>query len=256
MGADPSDVHDRRHDGAGHGRPGAPGDGCRVLVVEDERTIAANLHEYLSARGFVVDLAHDGAAAVARLGAETFDVVVLDLGLPRIAGSEVLERLRRTLRVATPVLVLTARDTLGDKLDAFGLGADDYLVKPFAMAEVAVRIAAMHRRARGAAVDEVLAAGALRLDRRTHEASVDGTALRLGPMSMRLLERLLRDPGRVVPRGELEAALWPDDPPDGDALRGQVHLLRRALVAAGFAGLETVHGVGWRIAVRDAGPPR
>jgi DNA-binding response OmpR family regulator len=168
MGADPSDVHDRRHDGAGHGRPGAPGDGCRVLVVEDERTIAANLHEYLSARGFVVDLAHDGAAAIARLGAETFDVVVLDLGLPRIAGGEVLERLRRTLRVATPVLVLTARDTLGDKLDAFGLGADDYLVKPFAMAEVAARIAALHRRARGAAVDEVLAAGTLRLDRRTH----------------------------------------------------------------------------------------
>jgi DNA-binding response OmpR family regulator len=256
MGADPSDVHDRRHDGAGHGRPGAPGDGCRVLVVEDERTIAANLHEYLSARGFEVDLAHDGAAAIARLGAETFDVVVLDLGLPRVAGGEVLERLRRTLRVATPVLVLTARDALGDKLDAFGLGADDYLVKPFAMAEVAVRIAALHRRARGATVEDVLATGALRLDRRTHEASFDGTALRLGPMSMRLLERLLRDPGRVVPRSELEAALWPDDPPGGDVLRGQVHLLRRALAAAGFTGLETVHGVGWRIAAPASDPPR
>ncbi len=220
---------------------------CRVLVVEDERTIAANLHEYLEARGFAVDLAYDGAAAIARLGAGTYDVVVLDLGLPRMTGNEVLDRLRRVLRIATPVLVLTARDALGDKLDAFGLGADDYLVKPFALAEVAVRIAALHRRASGATVDEVLAAGPLRLDRRAHEARVGERALRLAPMSMRLLERLLRDPGRVVPRGELEATLWPDDPPDGDALRSQIHLLRRALVAAGFDGLETVHGVGWRL---------
>lgn len=226
---------------------------CRVLVVEDERTIAANLHEYLEARGFDVDVAHDGAAAIVRLGTGTFDVVVLDLGLPRMSGSAVLEQLRRRLRRATPVLVLTARDALGEKLDAFALGADDYLVKPFAMAEVAVRIAALHRRASGSTVDEVLAAGPLRLDRRTHEARVGEQALRLAPMSMRLLERLLRDPGRVVPRGELEAALWPDDPPDGDALRSQIHLLRRALVAAGFGGLETVHGVGWRLATPPGG---
>jgi len=219
-----------------------------VLVVEDERTIAANLHEYLTTRADLdVDLAHDGAAAIARLGADTFDVIVLDLGLPRVPGTDVLDHLRRRLRVSTPVLVLTARDTLGDKLDAFGLGADDYLVKPFAMAEVAARIVALHRRATGASVDETLAAGRLRLDRRTHEARVGATVLRLAPMSMRLLERLLRDPGRVVPRRELEATLWPDDPPDGDALRSQIHLLRRALVAAGFSGLETVHGVGWRI---------
>ncbi len=226
---------------------------CRVLVVEDERTIAANLHDFLGARGFDVDVAYDGAAAIARLGTGTFDVVVLDLGLPRMSGGAVLEQLRRTLRLATPVLVLTARDALGDKLDAFALGADDYLIKPFAMAELAVRIAALHRRASGSTVDDVLTAGALRLDRRTHEACVGERALRLTPMSMRLLERLLRDPGRVVPRGELEAALWPDDPPDGDALRSQIHLLRRALVAAGFGGLETVHGVGWRLAPQADG---
>jgi DNA-binding response OmpR family regulator len=183
------------------------GGACRVLVVEDDGTIAANLHEYLEARGFIVDLARDGAAAIARLGTETYDVVVLDLGLPRLTGQEVLERLRRRLGIATPVLVLTARGALGDKLDAFGLGADDYLVKPFALAEVAVRIAALHRRAIGATVEEALCAGPLRLDRRAHEARVGERALRLTPMSMRLLERLLRDPGRVVPRGELEATL-------------------------------------------------
>ena len=219
----------------------------RVLVVEDERTIAANLHDFLSARGMQVVLAYAGAAALARLGSETFDAIVLDLGLPRIEGTALLGQLRRVLGVPTPVLVLTARDTLNDKLDAFALGADDYIVKPFALAEIAVRLGALVRRARGAVVDDVLRAGTLRLDRRTHEAWVGDKPLRLMPMSMRMLELLMRDPGRVVTRGELLAALWPHDAPEGDPLRGQVHLLRRALVATGHPGLDTVHGVGWRL---------
>jgi DNA-binding response OmpR family regulator len=233
--------------------PTVSGPPCRVLLVEDDRTIATNLHDYLSARGFEVDLAYDGTAAIARIGAETYDTLVLDLGLPRIDGAGVLDHLRRTLGSSTPVLVLTARDALASKLDAFALGADDYLVKPFALAEVAARLTAMHRRARVAVVDAVMRAGPLRLDRRVHEAWVGEQPLRLMPMSMRLLERLMRDPGRVVSRAELEAALWPDDPPDGDALRGQVHLLRRALATAGYTGLETLHGVGWRLAPTTPG---
>ena len=230
----------------------ALGTGCRVLIVEDEPTLAANLHEFLSRRGFEVDLAHDGDAALVRLQSQTVDAVVLDLGLPRRSGMQVLDALRRSLGVAAPVLVLTARDALGDKLDALGLGADDYLVKPVALAEVAARLAALHRRVRGEVVDDERVVGPLRLDRRRRAVTVDDRPLRLMPMSMRLLERLMREPGRVVPRAELEMALWPDDLPDGDPLRGQVHLLRRALVAAGFHGLETVHGVGWRIAVPPA----
>lgn len=220
-----------------------------MLVVEDEPTLAANLHDYLSARGFEVDLARDGTAAIARLETDPYDAIVLDLGLPRLAGTEVLERLRRRLGLPLPVLVLTARDALGDKLDVFALGADDYLVKPVALAEVAARLAAMHRRTRGTVVEATLVAGPLELDRARWEVRIAGRALRLMPMSMRLLERLMRDAGRVVPRAELEATLWPHDLPDGDPLRGQVHLLRRALSAAGFEGLETVHGVGWRLAV-------
>lgn len=229
---------------------GAPGEGCRVLVIEDEPTLAANLHDYLSSRGFEVDLARDGEAALALAGTGTVDAIVLDLGLPKLSGTEVLARLRRRLGVAVPVLVLTARDALGDKLDAFALGADDYVVKPAPLAEIAARLAAMHRRTRGAVVEGTLVAGPIELDRSRWTVRVAGRPLRLMPMSMRLLERLMRDAGRVVPRAELEAALWPDDLPDGDALRGQVHLLRRALAVAGFDGLETVHGVGWRI---DAG---
>lgn len=240
------------HAGAGDAGSPPPPAPCRVLVVEDDATIAANLHEYLSRHRFDVDLAQDGAAAIARLDTQRFDVLVIDLGLPRVGGTAVIEHVRRALGDPTPVLVLTARDTLGDKLDAFALGADDYLVKPFALAEVAARLGALHRRARREVTAEVLECGPLRLDRRLHEARVDGRPLRLARMSMRLLERLMRDPGRVVSRGELEAALWPDDLPDGDPLRGQVHLLRRALQAAGYHGLETVHGVGWRLADRVA----
>lgn len=234
-------------DAGDHASP-APFAPCRVLVVEDDTTIADNLHAYLSRHGFDVDLAHDGAAAIARLEAQRFDVLVVDLGLPRVGGMRVVEHLRRALGDPTPVLVLTARDALGDKLDAFAIGADDYLVKPFALAEVAARLNALHRRARREVATDVLECGPLRLDRRVHAVRVDDRPLRLTRMSIRLLERLMRDPGRVVPRAELEAALWPDDLPEGDALRSQVHLLRRGLQAAGYDGLETVHGIGWRLA--------
>lgn len=226
----------------------------RVLIVEDDPTIVANLVEYLEHRGLAADCAHDGAAAIARLGSSTYDVIVLDLGLPRANGLQVLQHLRRRLAVATPVLVLTARDALTSKTEAFQLGADDYLVKPFALAEVELRIRALHRRARGAAVEDVRRAGALSYDRRTREARVDGTPLRLTPRGMQILELLLRDPGRVVPRAELEAALWPHDPPASDALRSQIHLLRQALAQAGYDGLETVHGVGWRLRAPDPDP--
>jgi DNA-binding response OmpR family regulator len=219
----------------------------RVLIVEDDPTIVANLVEYLAGRGLAVDSAYDGAAAIARLGSSTFDVIVLDLGLPRADGLQVLQHLRQRLAVATPVLVLTARDALTSKMEAFQLGADDYLVKPFALAEVELRIHALHRRARGAAVEDVRRCGPLAYDRRTRAVSVDGKPLKLTPRGMQILELLLRDPGRVVPRAELEAALWPHDPPASDALRSQIHLLRQALVHAGYDGLETVHGVGWRL---------
>ncbi|MFZ5539763.1 MAG: response regulator transcription factor [Pseudomonadota bacterium] len=223
--------------------PAAP----RVLIVEDDRTIVANLVEYLEARGLAVDSAHDGAAAIARLASDTYDVIVLDLGLPRTDGLQVLQHLRRRLGIATPVLVLTARDALASKAEAFELGADDYVVKPFALAEIELRIRALHRRARGAAVEDVRRCGALALDRRTREVRVGDVPLKLAPRSMQILELLLQDPGRVVTRAELEAALWPHDPPASDALRSQIHLLRQALAQAGYNGLETVHGVGYRL---------
>lgn len=220
---------------------------CRVLVVEDDATIVANLVEYLELQQHQVDVAYDGSAAMARLAAQTYDVIVLDLGLPRADGQRVLQFLRHELGRATPVLVLTARDALDSKLDTLAAGADDYLTKPYSLAEVAMRVAVLHRRASGAVVADVVTAGTLRMDRRTRAVSVGETPVHLMPRSMQILEMLLRDPGRVVSRQALEAALWPDDEPGPDALRSQIHLLRKALAQAGYDGLETVHGVGYRL---------
>ena len=144
---------------------------------------------------------------------------------------------------------MTARDELDSKLACFALGADDYLTKPFSLAELQARVTSLHRRATGAVVADVASAGALRLDRRTRAVTVGGVPVHLAPRPMRLLDCLLRDPGRVVTRIELEALLWPDEARDSDVLRSQVHLLRRALADAGYDGLETVHGVGYRLRV-------
>ena len=127
------------------------------------------------------------------------------------------------------------------------MGADDYLLKPFALVEAEARIHALHRRASGNVVPQASVAGDLRLDRRTWQATVADRPVKLMPRSMLLLERLIREPGEVVRREELERLLWPESEPPGDALRGQVYLLRRALSEAGYEGLETVHGVGFRV---------
>ena len=226
--------------------------GCRVLIVEDESTIALNCVTFMELRGHTVDIAYDGPAAIALLSSTTFDVVVLDLGLPRLDGTQVLDHIRRRLGIATPVLILTARDELGSKLSCFELGADDYLTKPFALAELEARVSALHRRARAAVVADVITAGSLRFDRRKRAVSVGDAPVHLPPRPMRILDCLLRDPGRVVTRAELESLLWPDGERESDVLRSQVHLLRRALSDAGYDGLETVHGVGYRLRTETA----
>jgi DNA-binding response OmpR family regulator len=224
----------------------------RLLIVEDDSTIAGNLFEFFEKRGFSVDAAYDGRSALQRLAKQTFELVILDVGLPVVDGLGVLNRLRNELALATPVLLLTARDDIGDKLAGFAHGADDYVTKPFVLVEVEARVRALLARASGRVAAPFKRFGPLTLDPRRHELQVNGVPIRLTPKGWNILEVLLRDPGRVVPRSELERALWGDDPPETDALRSQVHLLRKALADAGFEGIETVHGVGLRLLDPDA----
>ena len=219
----------------------------RLLIVEDDPTIAGNLFQFFEARGFVVDAAYDGRTALHRLGVESFEIVILDVGLPAIDGLAVLHRLRNELGLALPVLLLTARDDIGDKLAGFSHGADDYVTKPFVLVEVEARVRALLARASGRVAAPIKRFGPLTLDPRRHELRVNGTLARLTPKGWSIIDMLLRDPGRVVPRAELERALWGEDPPETDALRSQIHLLRKALADAGFDGIETLHGVGLRL---------
>ena len=219
----------------------------RVLLVEDDLTIAGNLFTYFEAQGFVPDIAYDGHSALHRLSHEPFDMVVLDIGLPGVDGLRVLHRMREELKLGVPVLLLTARDQLEEKLDGFAHGADDYVTKPFALAEVVARARALLARAQGRVASPVREFGTLRLDTRTHEVTVDGKPVHIARKGIQILNALLQDPGRIVSRTELETLLWGAEVPENDALRSQIHLLRRALAEAGFQGIQTAHGVGWRL---------
>ncbi len=230
---------------ASTGRGGAI---ARVLVAEDDFGIAGNLHTYLELKHFEVETVYSGQAALHRCSVENYDIVLLDIGLPGLDGLTFLQRLRTELRSNVPVLVISARSDLDDRLAGFEHGADDYLTKPFALTEMEARVRALLKRAAGAVVvDPIRRFERLEFDTRSGEARIDGRLLHLTPKASLLLELLLRTPGQLVRRQKVEQALWPDSSPQPDALRSQIHWLRRALADHGFDHLETVHGVGYRL---------
>ena len=227
----------------------------RVLIIEDDLDIAGNLYEFLEGRGNAVDLARDGVTGLHLAVSGAFDAIVLDIGLPGVDGLGLCRKLRREARQDVPVLILTARDMLDDKLAAFDSGADDYLVKPFALREVEARLNALAARHRGRVVDRRLAYEAVEFDTTTLEVTVDGRPVHISRKCLRLLEMLMSAPQRVFTRAELEHELWGEEHPQSDSLRSHMHMLRRALTdTSGRAPIVTVHGVGYRFAVNDARP--
>jgi DNA-binding response OmpR family regulator len=226
----------------------------RILIIEDDPDIASNLYDFLEAAGHTVDAAPDSVTGLHLASSGQFDCIVLDIGLPRIDGNTLCRRLREEARVDTPVLMITARDTLDDKLKGFEHGADDYLVKPFALKEVEARLAALHRRRTGKSTQRALTVGALTLDPRTLRLTYRGTDVKLPPKCLRLLEIIMAQPDRIHTRDELEHAAWGDRQQNSDTLRTHMHVLRRALAQAGGADpIETVHGLGYRLGVGDPG---
>ena len=224
----------------------------RVLIIEDDLDIAGNLYEFLEGRGNVVDLARDGVTGMHLAVSGDFDAIVLDLGLPGVDGLGLCRKLRGEARQDVPVLILTARDLLDDKLAAFECGADDYLVKPFALREVEARLNALVARRRGRVVNRRLRYEAIEYDADKLAVTVDGRSVHLSRKCLRLLEMLIAAPHRVFARAELERELWGDEQPQSDSLRSHMHMLRRALTdTRGHAPIETVHGVGYRFAAQD-----
>jgi len=220
-----------------------------ILLVEDSPDLASNIIDYLEALGHRLHYAADGEAGLREALVRPVDIVLLDLALPNRGGLSVCSEIRRRADRRIPILMLTARDTLDDKLAGFAHGADDYLVKPFSLAELAARVAALALRPQ-LGQPHCFSVGPLTIDRQARTATRDGQLLRLTPLLWELLLLLAEAWPNPVSRDEATLRLWGDDPPSSDSLRAHLHLLRQ-VVDKPFDGpiIETVHSVGFRLKV-------
>lgn len=226
----------------------------RILVIEDNSDIAANIGDFLADRGHVVDFAGDGVTGLHLAVVNEFDAIILDIGLPGMDGLELCRKLRQDARRQTPVLMLTARDALEQKLSGFDSGADDYMVKPFALQELAVRIEVLGRRGKGIK-SRVLQLADLTYNLDTLVVIRDGKSIQLNPIGLKLLQALMDSAPSVVTRQELETRVWGEELPDSDSLRVHIHGLRAAIDKP-FDKLliQTRHGIGYRMVDPDAVP--
>jgi two-component system, OmpR family, response regulator len=215
----------------------------RVLIVEDESLLAGRLAAALGERGYAVDVAADRGRADFLVSTETYDAVILDLGLPRIDGLTLLERWR-TGGIAVPVLILTARGSWSEKVRGIDGGADDYVTKPFQMEELLARLRALIRRSSGQLTPE-LRHGSLVLDPRTSQVTLDGQPVKLTSHELRVLSYLMHHRGRVVSQSELTEHIYAQTfDRDSNTVEVFIARLRRKL---GASTIETVRGLGYRI---------
>ncbi len=215
----------------------------RILLAEDDPHLGDGLTVGLRQDGYAVDWVKDGVAADLALKTESYDLLVLDLGLPRLTGMEVLGRLRGRGQTL-PVLILTARDASGDKIAGLDSGADDYVVKPIDLDELAARVRALARRSAGRATP-LLQHGEIELDPAAHRVTLSGVPVELATREFSLLQALMQNAGRAMTRAQLEASLygWRDEP-DSNALEVHIHHLRKKL---GANVIKTLRGVGYLI---------
>ena len=219
-----------------------------ILLVEDHRQLAQTVVEFLEQEGATVDYAGNTSLARELVQEHHYDLMLLDVMLPGEDGSSFCQYLRKDLALDLPVIFMTARDQLEDKLEGFDRGGDDYIVKPFALPELAARVSALIRRQRREVTANTLQVADLELDPARQEVRRDGQLLKLSPTAFRILRILMRESPRVVSREQLEHELWGDLVPDSDALRSHLYNLRKA-VDKPFdnALLNTLPGVGFSI---------
>ena len=228
----------------------------RVLIIEDNPDIAANLGDYLEDHGHTVDFAGDGITGLHLAIVNDFDAIVLDLALPGMDGLEVCRKLRQEAGKDTPVLMLTARDRLEDKLAGFDTGADDYLVKPFELQEVEARLNVLASRGRRRSRRE-LKVGDLVYNVDTLNVTRASTEIYLNPIGLKLLNCLMESSPNVVSRSELEMKVWGEEMPDSDSLRVHIHSLRSAIDKPfGSNMIQTRHGIGYRLIESNAVSPQ
>ena len=218
-----------------------------ILLIEDSRDLALNMLDFFEARGSVVDVASDGVSGLHLAASHDYDIIILDLMLPGIDGLTICRRLREVGK-QKPILILTARDSLDDKIAGLEAGADDYVIKPAALREIEARLAALIRRSQLREGPSRLQVGDLSFDPATLKVMRGKRLINLPPIPLRILETLLRHSPRVVPREELERGVWGDSPPDSDALRAHLHILRQAVDRDEDRLLiRTLRGIGYQI---------
>lgn len=223
----------------------------RILIVEDSIDIAENIGDYLQRQGHQVDFAMDGITGLHLALTQKFDAIVLDIMLPGLDGLTFCRKLKQEGSYEVPILMLTARDTLSDKLKGFKSGADDYLVKPFALEELAARIGALTRRGYGQS-RSLLRIADLQVDTGKMEVVRAGQTIELNHACFKILLMLMQSHPNVVTRKEIEYALWGDMLPGSDSLRSHIYSLRRAIDKPfKHALLKTVHGVGYKLVIPD-----
>jgi two-component system, OmpR family, response regulator len=215
----------------------------RILLIEDDRMIGAAVERALKDAGYAVDWVTSGATAIEAALTESYDLALLDLGLPTPDGLEVLRRFRRSSNML-PVIIVTARDAVEDRIDGLDLGADDYLVKPFAIRELLARMRAVLRR-KGSGAPAVMSNGAVSLNPATYEASHNGTTCRLTAREFALLQALLTHPGSIFSRDDLERKIYGwNEEVESNAVEFLIHAIRKKI---GAAAIQNVRGVGWMV---------
>jgi DNA-binding response OmpR family regulator len=218
-----------------------------ILLVEDNRDLATNMFDFFETRGYTMDLASDGIPGLHFASENVYDVIVLDWMLPSMDGITMCKRLREAGK-QTPILMLTARDSLEDKIAGLEAGADDYVVKPFSLREVEARLLALIRRSQVRDGVKILQVGDLIFNTDTLKVIRGNRSLVLPPIALKFLEVLMRHSPRVLSREEVERAIWGDTPPDSDALRGHLHILRNVVDKNTEKHLIKTHrGLGYQI---------
>lgn len=224
----------------------------RILIIEDNLDISENIADYLEPKGHVLDFAFDGISGLHLAVTGEYDVIILDLMLPGMDGIKLCRHLRQTAVKPVPILMLTARDTLNDKLEGFEAGADDYMIKPFALQELEARVKALVRRS-NEKPSVILRVADLELNLNLMTLRRGNALIELNRACLKILKILMQASPNMVSKKDLEFALWGDSPPGSDVLRSYMYLIRRKIDKP-FSSqlLHTIHGIGYKLVEPDA----
>lgn len=219
----------------------------KILLVDDNHNVAETIADYLELEGIIIDCAYHGEAALRLIETNHYDVIVMDIMMPKLDGISTVKKLREDYLCGTPILFLTAKQGLDDKIAAFTAGGDDYLLKPFAMQELSLRLHALANRGPRQDIG-VLKFADITLDVKTEQVERQGQLIKLSRIQTRILKLLMKRAPAIVSRVEVIESVWGDEPPGSDALRSHIYGLRTAL-DKGFSEsrLETIHGQGYRL---------